>query len=62
MFGQYDGFVLWTCRFPGGGRDQPGGEQHRGLRAPGDHELIEAEDLNPILEQAKGITALLPGI
>jgi hypothetical protein len=26
------------------------------------HELIEAEDLNPILEQAKGITAQLPGI
>jgi hypothetical protein len=25
------------------------------------HELIEAEDLNPILEQAKGITAQLPG-
>jgi len=24
------------------------------------HELIEAEDLNPILEQAKGITAQLP--
>ena len=26
------------------------------------HELIEAEDLNPILEQAKDITAQLPGI
>jgi hypothetical protein len=25
------------------------------------HELIEAEDLNPILEQAKGITSQLPG-
>jgi hypothetical protein len=24
------------------------------------HELIEAEDLNPILEQAKGITSQLP--
>jgi hypothetical protein len=26
------------------------------------HELIEAEDVNPILEHAKGITAQLPGI
>jgi hypothetical protein len=25
------------------------------------HELIEAEDVNPILEQAKGITFQLPG-
>ena len=25
------------------------------------YELIEAEDLNPILEQAKGITSQLPG-
>jgi hypothetical protein len=25
------------------------------------HELIEAEDVNPILEQAKGITSQLPG-
>jgi hypothetical protein len=25
------------------------------------HELIEAEDLNPILERAKGITSQLPG-
>jgi hypothetical protein len=25
------------------------------------HELIEAEDLNSILEQAKGITSQLPG-
>jgi hypothetical protein len=24
------------------------------------HELIEAEDVNPILEQAKGITSQLP--
>jgi hypothetical protein len=26
------------------------------------HELIEAEDVDPILEQAKGITSQLPGI
>ena len=26
------------------------------------HELIEAEDVTPILEQAKGITSQLPGI
>jgi hypothetical protein len=25
------------------------------------HELIEAEDVNPILEQPKGITSQLPG-
>jgi len=25
------------------------------------HEFIEAEDLNPVLEQAKGITSQLPG-
>src|SRR4029453_15812099 len=37
MFGQYDGFVIVDLPDSrGGGRDQPGGEQHRGLRAPGD--------------------------
>jgi hypothetical protein len=44
-----------------GGRDQPGGEQHRAFEHLETHEPIEAEDLNPLLEQAKGITQELPG-
>jgi uncharacterized protein with GYD domain len=55
MFGQYDGFVIV---------DLP---DSRAVSSTGafehleTHELIEAEDLNPILEQAKGITSQPPG-
>jgi uncharacterized protein with GYD domain len=59
MFGQYDGFVIV---------DLPDARAATSLAVSSTgvfehletHELIEAEDLNPILEQAKDITAQLP--
>jgi uncharacterized protein with GYD domain len=61
MFGQYDGFVivdLPDSRAAAASSlavSSTGAFEHLET-----HELIEAEDLNPILEQAKGITSQLP--
>jgi uncharacterized protein with GYD domain len=63
MFGQYDGFVIVDLPDSRAAAatslavSSIGAFEHLET-----HELIEAEDLNPILEQAKGITAQLPGI
>ena len=63
MFGQYDGFVivdLPDSRAAAASSlavSSTGAFEHLET-----HELIEAEDVNPILEQAKGITSQLPGI
>jgi uncharacterized protein with GYD domain len=63
MFGQYDGFVIVDLPDP-----RPAAATSLAVSSTGafehleTHELIEAEDLNPLLEQAKGITAQLPGI
>src|SRR5829696_711647 len=63
MFGQYDGFVIVDLPDARAAAatslavSSTGAFEHLET-----HELIEAEDLNPILEQAKGITAQLPGI
>jgi uncharacterized protein with GYD domain len=62
MFGQYDGFVIVDLPDSRAAAatslavSSTGAFEHLET-----HELIEAEDLNPILEQAKGITSLLPG-
>jgi uncharacterized protein with GYD domain len=62
MFGQYDGFVIVDLPDSRAAAatslavSSTGAFEHLET-----HELIEAEDLNPILEQAKGITAQLPG-
>jgi uncharacterized protein with GYD domain len=61
MFGQYDGFVivdLLDSRAAAATSlavSSTGAFEHLET-----HELIEAEDLNPILEQAKGITFQFP--
>jgi uncharacterized protein with GYD domain len=61
MFGQYDGFVIVDLPDSRAAAatslavSSTGAFEHLDT-----HELIEAEDLNPILEQAKGITAQLP--
>jgi uncharacterized protein with GYD domain len=61
MFGQYDGFVIVDLPDSRAAAatslavSSTGAFEHLET-----HELIEAEDLNPILEQAKGITAQLP--
>jgi uncharacterized protein with GYD domain len=63
MFGQYDGFVIVDLPDSRAAAatslavSSTGAFEHLET-----HELIEAEDLNPILEQAKGITAQLPGL
>src|SRR5919197_3034985 len=63
MFGQYDGFAIVDLP---DSREAPatslavsstGTFEHLET-----HELIEAEDLNPILEQAKSITSELPDV
>jgi uncharacterized protein with GYD domain len=60
MFGQYDGFVIVDLPDSRAAAatslavSSTGAFEHLET-----HELIEAEDLNPILEQAKGITASL---
>ena len=62
MFGQYDGFVIVDLPDARAAAatslavSSTGAFEHLET-----HELIEAEDLNPILEQAKGITSQLPG-
>ncbi len=62
MFGQYDGFVivdLPDSRAAAASSlavSSTGAFEHLET-----HELIEAEDLTPILEQAKSITSQLPG-
>src|SRR4029453_13840640 len=62
MFGQYDGFVIVglpdsrAAAATSLAVSSTGAFEHLET-----HELIEAEDLNPILEQAKGITSQLPG-
>jgi uncharacterized protein with GYD domain len=62
MFGQYEGFVIVDLPDSRAAAatslavSSTGAFEHLET-----HELIEAEDLNPILEQAKGITAQLPG-
>jgi uncharacterized protein with GYD domain len=62
MFGQYDGFVIVDLPDSRAAAatslavSSTGAFEHLET-----HELIEAEDLNPILEQAKGITSQLPG-
>ena len=62
LFGQYDGFVIVDLPDSRAAAatslavSSTGAFEHLET-----HELIEAEDLNPILEQAKGITAQLPG-
>jgi uncharacterized protein with GYD domain len=57
MFGQYDGFVIVDLPDArAAAATSPGAFEHLET-----HELIEAEDLNPLLEQAKGITSQLPG-
>ena len=61
MFGQYDGFVIVDLPDSRAAAatslavSSTGSFEHLET-----HELIEAEDLNPILEQAKGITSQLP--
>src|ERR687895_197820 len=61
MFGQYDGFVIVDLPDSRAAAatslavSSTGAFEHLET-----HELIEAEDLNPILEQAKGITQKLP--
>jgi len=61
MFGHYDGFVIVDLPDSRAAAatslavSSTGAFEHLET-----HELIEAEDLNPILEQAKGITAQLP--
>ena len=61
MFGQYDGFVIVDLPDSRAAAatslavSSTGAFEHLET-----HELIEAEDLNPILEQAKDITAQLP--
>jgi uncharacterized protein with GYD domain len=61
MFGQYDGFVIVDLPDSRAAAatslavSSTGAFEHLET-----HELIEAEDLNPILEQAKGITSQLP--
>jgi uncharacterized protein with GYD domain len=61
MFGQYDGFVIVDLPDSRAAAatslavSSTGAFEHLET-----HELIEAEDLNPILEQAKGITQDLP--
>jgi uncharacterized protein with GYD domain len=63
MFGQYDGFVIVDLPDSRAAAaislavSSTGTFEHLET-----HELIEAEDLNPILEQAKGITSQLPSI
>jgi uncharacterized protein with GYD domain len=63
MFGQYDGFVIVDLPDSRAAAatslavSSTGAFEHLET-----HELIEAEDLNPILEQAKGITAQLPDL
>jgi hypothetical protein len=63
MFGQYDGFVIVDLPDSRAAAaislavSSTGTFEHLET-----HELIEAEDLNPILEQAKGITAQLPDL
>ena len=60
MFGQYDGFVIVDLPDSRAAAatslavSSTGAFEHLET-----HELIEAEDLNPILEQAKGITSVL---
>src|SRR5512133_2298686 len=62
VFGQYDGFVIVDLPDSRAAAatslavSSIGAFEHLET-----HELIEAEDLNPILEQAKDITAQLPG-
>jgi uncharacterized protein with GYD domain len=62
MFGQYDGFVIVDLPDSRAAAatslavSSTGAFEHLET-----HELIEAEDLNPLLEQAKGITQQLPG-
>ena len=62
MFGQYDGFVIVDLPDSRAAAatslavSSTGSFEHLET-----HELIEAEDVNPILEQAKGITSQLPG-
>jgi uncharacterized protein with GYD domain len=62
MFGQYDGFVIVDLPDSRAAAatslavSSTGSFEHLET-----HELIEAEDLNPIMEQAKGITQGLPG-
>src|SRR5215211_5354148 len=62
MFGQYDGFVIVDLPDSRAAAatslavSSTGAFEHLET-----HELIEAEDLNPILEQAKDITSQLPG-
>jgi uncharacterized protein with GYD domain len=62
MFGQYDGFVIVYLPYSRAAAatslavSSTGSFEHLET-----HELIEAEDLNPIMEQAKGITQGLPG-
>lgn len=62
MFGQYDGFVIVDLPASRAAVatslavSSTGSFEHLET-----HELIEAEDLNSILEQAKGITSQPPG-
>jgi uncharacterized protein with GYD domain len=62
MFGQYDGFVIVDLP-----DSRAAAASSLAVSSTGSfehletHELIEAEDVNPILEQAKGISAQLPG-
>jgi len=62
MFGQYDGFVIVELPDARAAAatslavSSTGAFEHLET-----HELIEAEDVTPILEQAKGITSQLPG-
>jgi hypothetical protein len=63
LLGQADGLAAWPV-----GPGPAGAADHTSLAVSSTgafehletHELIEAEDLNPILEQAKGITSQLP--
>ncbi len=63
MFGQYDGFAI--VELPD---SRAAAASSLAVSSTGafehleTHELIEAEDVTPILEHAKGITSQLPGI
>jgi uncharacterized protein with GYD domain len=62
MFGQYDGFVIVDLPDSRAAAATSLAVSSTGVFEHLEtHELIEAEDLNPILEQAKGITTQLPG-
>jgi uncharacterized protein with GYD domain len=62
MFGQYDGFAIVDLPDSrAAAASSLAVSSTRAFEHLETHELIEAEDLNPILEQAKIITSQLPG-